>query len=136
MKENLRKTWHSFRRTIPIMIGVLLLINLISPVLRDYYPKIFTGNFLFDPFIGAIAGSISFGMPILSYIIAGELLGEGISILAVTAFILTWSTVGVAMLPLEISYLGRRFAVTRNIINFIFALVIAVLTVITLDLII
>jgi len=76
-----------------------------------------------------LAGSISFGIPVTSYIIGGELLKEGVSLLAVTAFILAWSTVGIAMLPLEISFLGKKFAIIRNVINFIFAIVIAVLVV-------
>lgn len=54
------------------------------------------------------------------------------SLLAVTAFIMAWTTVGVAMLPLEATFLGKRFAVLRNVINFVFAILIAVLTVATL----
>ena len=114
---------------LPLMLGVLLLINLINPLLKEYYPQIFRGNFFIDPFLGAITGSISFGIPVVSYILGGEFLKEGISLLAVTAFILAWSTVGIAMLPLEIKYMGKRFAFVRNGINFIFAILIAIVTV-------
>ena len=61
--------------------------------------------------------------------VGGELLKQGVSLIAITAFILAWTTVGVFMLPLEAKFLGKRFAITRNIINFIFAIIIAVLTV-------
>jgi len=134
-KEAFLKSLDSFRASIPIMLGVLLLINLLAPILGRHASKIFTGNFLLDPFVGAIAGSISFGIPITSFIVGGELLSQGISLIAVTAFILAWSTVGMAMLPLEILNLGKKFAITRNLICFFFAIIIAVLTVGTLNLI-
>lgn len=133
MKEAFLKTVKNFKRSIPIIFGVLLLINLINSLLGKFYLKVFTGNLILDPIIGALAGSISFGIPITSYIAGGELLKGGVSLLAVSAFILTWATVGLAMLPLEISYLGKRFAISRNFINFIFGITIAVLTIMTLN---
>jgi uncharacterized membrane protein YraQ (UPF0718 family) len=74
-------------------------------------------------------GSFSFGMALTSYVIGGEFLQKGVSLLAVTAFVMTWTTVGIAMLPLEAKMLGTRFAVWRNILNFIFAIIISIVTV-------
>jgi len=59
------------------MIGVLLLISLVDLFAKDYYLHIFTGNFILDPLIGSLAGSFSFGIPITSYIVGGELLKKG-----------------------------------------------------------
>lgn len=134
MKDALLKTIQIIKTSLPIIIGVLMLISLLNPLFQKYYPKIFTGNYIIDPFIGAVAGSISFGIPIVSYITGGELLKEGISLLAVTAFILSWSSVGIMMLPLEISNLGKRFAILRNVLNFTASILIAILTVLTLKL--
>ncbi len=133
-KEATKKSLQTFKTSLPIMIGILLLINLISSSVQGKYSQLFSGNTVVDPIIGAAAGSISFGIPITSYIVGGELLREGVSLIAVTAFILAWSTVGVAMLPLESSMLGKRFAITRNLINFVFSIVIAILVVKTLTL--
>ena len=135
MKLALMKTLNNFKIALPMIIGVFLLVNLLNPVLKEQYSKIFTGNWFIDPFLGASVGSISFGMPLSSYVIGGELLGQGVSLIAVTAFILTWTTVGVVMLPLEARYLGKRFAITRNILNFIFAILIAIITVALLNMI-
>jgi hypothetical protein len=132
IKQSIKKTIQVFKTALPIMVGMLLLINLLNVFLKDYYSKVFTGNVLLDPFIGALSGSVSFGVPVTSYIVGGELLLEGVSLLAVTAFIMAWTTVGLAMLPLEASFLGKRFALTRNILNFIFSLIIAVLVIYTL----
>ncbi len=132
MKKAFLQAVNSFRQSLPMMIGLLMLINFLEPFFRKYYSRIFSGNYFIDPLIGAAAGSISFGIPVTSYVVGGELLNQGVSLVAVAAFILAWTTVGVAMLPLESSFLGKKFAVTRNVVNFIFSLVIAVLTVVTL----
>lgn len=134
LKESFSKASRTLASSLPIMIGILLLVNLINFSAESYYTKLFTGNFILDPLIGALAGSFSFGMPITSYIVGGELLKTGISLIAITAFIMTWTTVGVAMLPLEAKFLGKRFGLARNIVNFIFAIVISILVVLTLSL--
>jgi len=132
MRNALIKTIDNIRISFPVIIGVLMLVNLINPLVQKYYSQIFTGNYFIDPLIGTIMGSISFGIPIVSYITGGELLKEGVSLLAVTAFIFAWSSVYIVMLPLEISSLGKKFAIVRNSLNFITSSVIAILTVLTL----
>lgn len=133
VKKSAVKTLNNFKQTLPILIGVLLLISLvITAVPKNLYAKIFTGVPVVDLFTGAISGSIAAGNPLNSYIIGGELLKQGISLIAVTAFILTWTTVGVIQLPAESLMLGKKFAVTRNVVSFVTALIIASLTVFTL----
>ena len=133
LKQAFLKTAQSFRRSIPILLGVLMLLSLASTLIpKNLYAKIFTGNRIIDPLIGALVGSISGGNPVSSYIIGGELRSQGISMLAITAFIVAWVTVGVIQLPAEALMLGRRFALVRNGISFITAVVIAIITVLTL----
>ena len=133
LKQAIQKSLQVFKSFLLMMFGILLLINLVNLFVRDYYSEIFTGNLLLDPLIGALAGSFSFGMPIISYILGGELLSEGISLLAITSFMLAWTTVGMVMLPLEASFLGKRFALVRNGINFIFSILISILVIFTLN---
>ena len=128
MRKAFFQTIGVFRIALPILTGVLLLINLLDPILQSRYSQWFTGDYLGDTLIGALAGSLSFGIPITSYIAGGELLTKGVSLLAVTAFIMSWSTVGLVMLPLEASFLGKKFALIRNAVNFCFAVLVAVCT--------
>jgi len=132
MKQAFFKTTQVFKTVMPMLTGVLLLVSLLHQFFKNNYQHWFSGNLILDPFIGAIAGSISFGMPVTSYVVGGELLHAGVSLLAVTAFIMSWTTVGLIMIPLEASVLGIRFAIIRNILNFIFALIVAISTVSTL----
>ncbi len=135
MKKTLLKTLNSFKTSLPIMFGVLLLVGLLNSLLQDNYSNFFQGNYLVDPLIGTIVGSISFGIPLTSYVVGGELIEKGVSLIAVTAFIMAWTTVGIAMLPLEAKYLGKKFAIVRNALNFIFSILIAILTVSIINLI-
>jgi uncharacterized membrane protein YraQ (UPF0718 family) len=131
--NNFKKTLKSFVVMLPVLLGVILLIGLFKTYITpDLISSIFKGELLQDTFIGSLIGSISAGNPISSFIIGGELLKEGVSLFAVTAFIVAWVTVGIIQLPAEASILGKRFALTRNFISFVFAIIVAIATVLTL----
>ncbi|MBU4202218.1 MAG: hypothetical protein KKB85_03610, partial [Candidatus Altiarchaeota archaeon] len=91
--------------------------------------QLFTGNEIVDPFIGAIAGSILFGSSIAAYVLGGELLNLGVSLLAVTAFLVAWVTVGFIQYPLEAKIIGPKFALWRNLLSFVLSIVVAIITV-------
>jgi len=134
MKKAFIQTLNSFKMSLPIIAGVLMLVSLaVTLIPKGLYSKVFTGSYLMDPFLGAIFGSISSGNPLTSYIIAGELLEKEVGLIAVTAFILSWVTVGFIQFPAEALMLGKKFAVVRNIASFVSALVISILVVITLN---
>lgn len=120
----------------PIILGVVLLIGLANAAIpRSFYANIFTGLGVIDSVIGSVIGSIAAGSPITSYLIGSELLENGVSLVAVVAFILAWVTVGVIQFPAESLMLGRKFALTRNLTAFFTAIIISLLTVSTLWLI-
>lgn len=79
------------------------------------------------PILGAAAGSVAAGHPLTSYVLAGELTAAGASLATVTALIVSWVTVGIVQLPAEAMTLGLRFAVRRNAINFVLAVMMAYL---------
>ena len=91
---------------------------------------LFSKNTLLDSAIGSFLGSILAGNPITSYILGGELLQQGVSLMAVTAFLISWVTVGIIQLPAEIALLGKNFALVRNVTAFLLSIVIAIFTVI------
>jgi hypothetical protein len=75
--------------------------------------------------MGAVIGSFSGGNPITSYIIGGELRQQGIGMLAITAFLVAWGTVGMIQLPTEALMLAKRFAIARDGVRFCLSVVIA-----------
>jgi len=133
---SVRRTFRSFGSVIPMLLGIILLLGLFRTfVSKQIISSVFTGRLLPDALNGALVGSFSAGNPITSYVIGGELLKEGVSLLAVTAFIVTWVTVGIIQLQAEASFLGRRFALTRNTLSFALAILVSLATVMTLKVI-
>lgn len=129
-----RSSLRQFVNLLPILIGVVLLIGLFNTfVSEEWLTSVFSGNMALDTLWGACFGSIFAGNPISSYVIGGELLKYDVSLFAVTGFIITWVTVGLVQLPAEIAAFGKRFAFLRNTLSFVFALPIAVLTVLIVN---
>jgi uncharacterized membrane protein YraQ (UPF0718 family) len=126
--KSAKQTLNAFGKSILILLAVMLLIALvIEAVPADFLLKALTGNKILDSLVGAAFGSIAAGNPLNSYIIGGELLSQGIDLIVVTAFILAWVTVGIVQLPAESMLLGKKFAVTRNALSFVSAIIIAML---------
>jgi len=132
MKTSLKKTLKALWNSVPILLGVILLISLINTIIPpSAYNYLFKNNYM-DPIIGSFLGSILAGNPITSYIIGGELLSQGISLLAVTSFIVAWVTVGIVTLPAESMLLGKKFSIKRNILAFFSSILVAIIVVMLL----
>ncbi len=130
----LQKSSLSFLGMAPLLLATIGLVGmfqvLVSP---EMLASLFHGQPLFDTFTGTLSGAVAAGNPIVSYIIGGELLNQGISLYAVCAFLLSWVTLGFIQLPAEIEVFGGRFTFYRNVLAFIFAMITSLLTTITLQ---
>jgi hypothetical protein len=133
LKDSFRKTVRTFINVLPIIVGMILMTSLVVTVFPEQISAGLFGNGdVLDTLLGASIGSIAAGHPVASYLLGGELLGGEVGLIAVTALVVTWVTVGIVQLPAEAMMLGARFAVIRNIISFVAAIAIAFLTVYTL----
>ncbi len=134
LSPSLRKTGKMLLRIFPNILAIVLLSGLIMEfVPMSRLSEFLGGGFFTDGLIGAGIGSISIGNPVVSYVLGGELLDQGVSLMAVTALLVSWVTVGSIQLPAEIQTFGTRFAFLRNGISFLFALIIAFLVLITMQ---
>lgn len=126
LKEASKNTLGSLAVVMPMLIAVIGLVGLFETVITpQMLHSLFSGSTVKDTLIGTFAGAVSVGQPFLSYIIGGELLQEGVSLYAVTAFILSFVTLGVVQLPLEWALFGARFTMMRNLLSFLFALLVS-----------
>ncbi len=117
---------------LPIFVGVVLLIGLFNAFIsKDLLSSIFSGNAVLDTLIGTGLGSILASNPLNSYVIGGEMLEQGVSLFAVTAFITAWVTIGLVQLPAEMAALGKKFALIRNTLSIVLCMAISILTVVT-----
>jgi len=135
IKQSFLQSLTSFEKVLPMLVGIVLLLGIILELIpKGFYSAFFSGNSVLDPLLGAVLGSISAGSPVTSYIMGGEFLKQGVSLIAVTAFILTWVSVGFIQLPIESKFFGKKFAISRTILAFFSSLLVAFFTVLTLNL--
>jgi len=134
--DALVKAARALYNSVPIFLGVILLIGLINAIIpKTSYATLFSKNIILDSIIGSGIGSVLIGNPITSYILGGEFLAQGVSLVAVTAFIVAWVTVGVVQMPAESLLLGKRFAIFRNATSFVLSVIVAIITVFIIGLI-
>ena len=134
--EAITRTARQFGKMLPILIGVIFLIGLFKAfVSKQMLVSVFSGNVIWDTVKGACLGSILPGNPINSYIIGGEMLENDVSLFAVTALMMTWVSVGLVQLPVEMAALGRKFSLVRNAISFLVSIGAAIATVFIFNLI-
>jgi hypothetical protein len=129
-KQSLLKSLRNLVELLPVIIGMLLLTSLLITLLpQGVAAGLFGHGKGLDALLGALFGSIAAGHPLASYLLGGELLKSGVGLIAVTALIVSWVTVGVVQLPAEVVLLGSRFALLRNALCFVSALALALLCV-------
>ena len=134
-KQAFYKSFKGFALNLPMLIAVIFLTGLFEVFITpEMLSSLFTGHAFYDSLIGTISGAVSVGQPFVSYLIGGELLDNGLSYYAVTAFVLSWVTLGIVQLPYEYSLFGGQFTLARNLLAFIFALLISFVTVQSLQL--
>ncbi|MCD6526811.1 MAG: permease [Desulfuromonas sp.] len=130
----LRKNGLSFLAISPLLLGVVGLVGLFQALVTPkMIAALFRGNAVIDTLIGTLAGGSAAGNPVVSYLLGGELLKQGISLYAVTAFVISWVTLGLSQLPAEVEVFGGRFTLYRNILAFVFTILIATLTALTVQ---
>ncbi|SFV50476.1 Conserved protein, permease-related [hydrothermal vent metagenome] len=110
----------------PMLLAVIGLIGLFKAyVTPQMLRTLFNGATFHDMLVGTGVGAISVGQPFISYIIGGELLDHGASFYGVTAFILSFVTLGVVQLPMEFGIFGARFTLARNLLSLLFAFLVS-----------
>lgn len=131
----LKQSAFGFISMSPMLLGVIGLVGILQTyVTPEMLSSVFGNGIFIDTIVGTLTGAISSGNPVISYVMAGELLAEGTSLYAVTAFILSWVTLGIIQLPAETIALGFRFTLYRNLLSLIATIIIALATVDTIRL--
>lgn len=127
-KKSILKAAKGLLHMLPVIIGVVLIVGLFRAIItQDMIAILFRGIPFVDGVIGVVIGSIFTGNAITSYIIGHELLMKQVSLFAVTAFIVSWVTVGMVQLPAEMAALGKRFSLLRNAISFLLSFLVALI---------
>jgi uncharacterized membrane protein YraQ (UPF0718 family) len=134
MVKNKVKTVHSMKMAKGMMknmlgeiIAILFLIGLLLTFIPPETIKKVLGssNTFLSTVIAAIVGGITFIPPFVAFPLVGSFVDLGVSIIPSVAFLTTLTMVGVVTIPLEKQEFGLKFALTRNVLSFGFAILIA-----------
>lgn len=109
------------------IVGILFLIGLIltfipPETIRDVLGQ---SNMLLTTVVAALVGSITLIPAFVAFPLVGSFVDAGASIIPAVAFLTTLTMVGVVTFPLEKREFGLKFTLTRNILSFVFAVLIA-----------
>ena len=128
-KNAIKVAFKSLLKMLPVVLIVIILIGLLLGFASPETISKFIGEqsgwegFL----LIAILGTVAHIPALLAFPIAASLLDSGAALTSVTVFITTLTMIGIATLPLEIQLMGRKFALLRNGISFIIAILIALI---------
>lgn len=109
------------------IIAIIFLIGLVLTFIPPETIKTVLGstNTLAATIISALAGSVTLIPAFVAFPLVGSLVNVGASIVPAVAFLTTLTMVGIVTFPLEQKEFGTKFALTRNILSFCFAIAIA-----------
>ncbi|MCK4260147.1 MAG: hypothetical protein KAX49_14305 [Halanaerobiales bacterium] len=119
----LKKAWNMFFSVFPQFLAILFLVGLLLALLdaETIQRIIGTKAGIYGMIISSIVGSISLIPVLVAFPISSELLKNGAGLMQITVFICTLTTVGFVTLPLESKFLGKKIALFRNGLFFLFA---------------
>lgn len=125
-RQALTVALRSFFKMLPSILMVVVLIGLVLGLMppQKFSAWLNERSGLTGIFVTGLIGAILHIPAIIAFPLAGTLLKSGIAVSIIATFITTLTMIGVVTLPLEMKELGRRFALLRNGLSFIAALVI------------
>lgn len=127
--DSVKRGLFSFVRILPTVLTIVVIIGLLLGFVPPETIQQFVGarSGPIGVLLTAVVGSVLHIPSIVAFPLAASFLDLGASITVAAAFITTLTMIGVVTLPLEIRELGWRFALLRNGVGFVAALLIAVL---------
>jgi len=124
----LKKAWKSFENILPQFLSILIIIGIMLAILNpEQISKLLgSGSGWYGVLIASVIGSITLIPGFIAFPLAAALLQNGAGYMQIAAFVSTLMMVGIVTIPLEIKYFGKKATAIRNIMAFVFSLIVAV----------
>ncbi|NCB42114.1 MAG: permease [Clostridia bacterium] len=123
-KAALKKAWKAVENILPQILSVFLIIGMMLSVLDEQTISVLIGKesgFL-GLAIAAFIGAITLIPGFVAFPLAASLLEAGAGNAQIAMFVSSLMMVGVITLPVESSYFGKKLALKRNLLAFIFCI--------------
>lgn len=134
LKKDKKKTFDAMKKSKQMMGGmmseIVAIIFLIGLVLNFIPPEsiesaLGQSNVFISTIASAVVGSVTLIPAFVAFPLVGSLVDVGASIVPAVAFLTTLTMVGAVTFPLEKKEFGLKFALVRNGLSFLFAILIA-----------
>lgn len=125
---SLRKAWKAFAGILPEFLVILIATGLILAYLSPEVIAALIGEHsgVIGVVLASLAGSVTLIPGFIAFPMAALLLQKGAGILPIAAFVSALMMVGVVTFPLERKTFGTRVALMRNVLAFLFSLLVAI----------
>ncbi len=119
-----------FVSILPAFLIMLILVSIVLLLIPDEVIIRYLGaDAKYTAIISAAAlGSITLMPGFIAFPLAGVLLEKGVLYMVLSAFTTTLMMVGVLTYPVERAYFGTKVTIIRNVISFLIALAVAMMT--------
>ncbi len=126
-KQALIKSAKSFESIMPQFLSVIFIVGFILTALSPETISKLLGDKsgVVGVFIASIIGSITIMPTFVAFPTAALLLENGAGYTQITALISTLMFVGVITFPMEAKFIGKRAALIRNLIYFLYSILVA-----------
>ena len=126
-KTALKKAWKAFEGLLPQFINVLFFVATVLAIVDTAtISRVLGSGSGFLGIIGAsLIGAITLIPGFVAFPAAAALLHNGAGATQVAAFVSSLMMVGVVTLPMEIKYFGKRVAILRNVLAWLFSILAA-----------
>ena len=122
IKKNFFKTINGFKELIPMLFWIIVIIAMLKQAgIFENLNKYVNNDFIWV-LLSDIFGSISVWSAINSYIIAHNFGDINKYMLVISSFLIAWVTVWIIQIPAESYFFWKKFAILRNILAFLFAI--------------
>lgn len=133
-KIALKKGWMSFKKIMPILIPLFIIVGIILTIVTPDMIKSFLGedSGALGILIALIVGSVSFLPPFVTYPLGAELIREGAGYPQVAALVTALMGVGFVYLFIESKFFGSKATFLRNGLALMAAAIVAVVVMVVM----
>lgn len=127
-KMALKKAWKSFENILPQFLSILIIIGVMLAVLSPETISKLIGqrSGWYGMAVAGVIGSITLIPGFVAFPLAAALLNNGAGFMQIAVFLSTLMMVGIVTIPVEMKYFGKKAAIIRNSLAFIFSFVVAI----------
>jgi uncharacterized membrane protein YraQ (UPF0718 family) len=126
-RKALLKAWKAFENILPQFLVVILLVSLLLSLLDHQMILRIIGSESgwLGVLLAAIVGAVTLIPGFVAFPTAALLVNGGAGYMQIGAFISTLMMVGIVTLPVEMQYFGKKLALYRNALAFVFSFLVA-----------